>query len=250
MPLTNISDRDPARTGKTAVVIVAAGRGRRLGAEIPKQYLSIAGACALRRSITRFLQTPGIDIVRPVIHPDDRHHYELAIEGLTDPRLLPPVSGGETRAATTANGLESLVEFAPQRVLIHDAARPFVSASIITRVIEALSSADGAFAGVPITDSIWLTEGNAAKTSVPRDGLWRAQTPQGFDFAKILAAHRSLSTEATDDVAVALAAGMSVLAVEGSEANYKITVESDLGRATRDAMEQDRQSPSDTPDDL
>jgi 2-C-methyl-D-erythritol 4-phosphate cytidylyltransferase len=220
-----------ARAVRTGVIIVAAGRGRRLGTELPKQYLPLSGACALRRSIERFLMVPGIDMIRAVIHPGDQAHYDVAVKALGDPRLLPPAFGGPTRAATTLNGLLSLEEEPPDRVLIHDAARPFVSSEVILRVMQALESHDGAFAGLPIVDAVWRTTNNTAQASVPRDGLWRAQTPQGFDFKKILAAHQLGNTDAADDVAIAHAAGMAVAAVRGSEENYKITVASDLERA-------------------
>ena len=220
-----------ARPIRTAAVIVAAGRGRRLGRELPKQYLPLAGACALLRSIERFLATPGIDMVRVVIHPSDQTLYDNATKMIVDPRLLKPAFGGPTRAATTANGLLSLEDAAPNRVLIHDAARPFVSSEVILRVMQALDHADGAFAGLPIVDAIWKTDNNAAHTSVPRDGLWRAQTPQGFDFKMILRAHNAGQVDAADDVAIARAAGLNVMAVRGSEDNYKITIEADLERA-------------------
>lgn len=232
-----------ARPVRIAAVIVAAGRGRRLGTELPKQYLPLAGACALRRSIERFLALPGIDMIRAVIHPDDQKLYDKATRTIIDPRLLKPTYGGATRAATTANGLRSLEGEAPDRVLIHDAARPFVSAAVILRVMQALDHADGAFAGLPIVDAIWKTEDNAAQTSIPRGGLWRAQTPQGFDFKKILAAHQSGKTDAADDVAIARDAGLEVIAVRGSEDNYKITVQADLDRALTMLENETLQSP-------
>lgn len=220
-----------ARAVRTSVIIVAAGRGRRLGSELPKQYLPLSGACALRRSIECFLAVPSIDQIRAVIYPGDQVHYDAAVQTLRDPRLLPPAFGGATRAATTLNGLLSLEEDAPDRVLIHDAARPFVSSDVILRVMQALEASDGAFAGLPIVDAVWRTTNNTAQASVPRDGLWRAQTPQGFDFKQILTAHQLGNTDAADDVAIAHAAGMSVAAVRGSDDNYKITVAADLERA-------------------
>ncbi|MEO9825195.1 MAG: IspD/TarI family cytidylyltransferase [Paracoccaceae bacterium] len=222
-----------ARPIRTAVIIVAAGRGRRLGTELPKQYLPLSGTCALRRSIERFLAVPGIDMIRAVIHSGDQDLYDAATTNLSNPRLLPPAYGGSTRAATTLNGLVSLQDDSPDRVLIHDAARPFVSGDVIQRVMKALDVSDGAFAGLPIVDAVWRTSNNTAEASVPRDGLWRAQTPQGFDFEKILAAHQSGKTDAADDVAIAREAGMTVSAVLGCEENYKITVAADLERALK-----------------
>ncbi len=218
-------------TMKTAALIVAGGRGSRLGGAVPKQYLSLRGISVLRRTIERFLDVDGIGIVQVVIHPDDHELYISATEGLDDLRLQPPVLGGATRAETTVNGLIALKKFGPNSVLIHDAARPFVSLELIEQVIAALKDADGAFAGVPVVDALWHVNGDDAQGSVPRDGIWRAQTPQGFRFDAILAAHQAQTEDFADDVAVARAAGLRVKAVLGSEDNFKITVAADLERA-------------------
>jgi 2-C-methyl-D-erythritol 4-phosphate cytidylyltransferase len=101
-------------------------------------------------------------------------------------------------------------------------------------VIAALGSHDGAFAALPVVDALWSSSGELAQSPVPRDGLWRAQTPQGFDFAKILQAHQSHDGSGADDVAVARDAGLNVRLIPGSEANYKITTAADLDRAIRD----------------
>lgn len=223
-----------------AVVIVGAGRGRRLGGEVPKQYLPLAGPCALRRCVETFLAVPEVSTVVPVIHPADAELCREALHGVDASRLMPPVHGAETRTLSVRRGLEALVPYAPDDVLIHDAARPFVSPSLIGGVIDALRGPDGgegACAGLPVVDTIWRAgAGEGARPElVPRDGLWRAQTPQGFGFAAILAAHRSHTEEATDDVAVAVAAGLRVRFVPGSERNYKVTTAADLERATADA---------------
>lgn len=217
-----------------AVLIVAAGRGTRLGGEVPKQYLPIGGVACLRRTIEAFL-LDGIGAVRAVIHPDDAGLYAKVIEGLDDPRLLVPVTGAESRSGSVRLGLESLVEDAPELVLIHDAARPFVPAEVIGRVIGALDGVDGACAALPQVDALWRTEDGLAIAPVPRDGLWRAQTPQGFRFDKILEAHRRFQGDAADDVAVAVAAGLRVRMVQGSARNYKITTAEDLAQAEQDA---------------
>lgn len=199
---------------------------------MPKQYLEINATPILRLTIERFLSVDSIDALRVVIHPDDRGLYDAAIEGLDTARLLDPVHGGASRTATTLNGLASLTELAPGKVLIHDAARPFVTREIIETVLAALDTVDGAFAALPIVDAIWeVTESNFAERSIPRDGLWRAQTPQGFRFDAILEAHKNAKSEATDDVATARAAGLTVRAVQGAEDNYKITLADDLKRA-------------------
>jgi len=215
----------------TAAVIVAAGRGHRLGGDLPKQYAALGPSCPLRLCVDRFLAVARIGAVQVVIHPDDRGLYSEALRGVNDPRLLEPAGGGESRAASVMQGLEALAPLAPERVLIHDAARPFVPAAVIGAVIDALGRAEGAFAALPVVDALWRAEDDRALAPLPRDGLWRAQTPQGFHFRRILAAHRGRAGDAADDVAVARAAGIEVRIVHGSEANYKITTGADLARA-------------------
>ena len=212
-------------------IIVAAGRGRRLGGGTPKQYLPLNGPCALRRSVETFLGHPRIDAVRTVIHPDDRELHDAALAGLDDPKLLPAVHGGASRAHSVRLGLEAFETVRPARVVVHDAARPFVPAAVIEGVVTALDSCDGASAAVPIVDALWQVEHGRAQQPVPREGLWRAQTPQGFAFDRLLAAHRMGDGSAADDVAVARAAGIEVALVEGHEGNYKITTAADLARA-------------------
>ncbi|ROT99040.1 2-C-methyl-D-erythritol 4-phosphate cytidylyltransferase [Histidinibacterium lentulum] len=223
-----------------AALIVAAGRGTRMGGAIPKQYAPLNGACALRRSVEAFLRIRRIDAVRVVIHPADRPLYDEALAGLRDPRVLPPQDGGSSRAHSVHLGLESLAPAQPDRVLIHDAARPFVPAAVIDGVIDALDRCEGACAALPLVDALWQTENGHATTSVPREGLWRAQTPQGFAFRRLLDAHRRGDGSAADDVAVARADGMGVMLVEGAECNYKITTAADYARALAETAAQGR----------
>jgi 2-C-methyl-D-erythritol 4-phosphate cytidylyltransferase/2-C-methyl-D-erythritol 2,4-cyclodiphosphate synthase len=212
---------DPA----TAALIVAAGRGSRFGQTVPKQYAALAGEPVLRHTIRAFRDHPGIDVVQAVIHPDDTALYEQAVG---DMALNPPVAGGDTRQASVLNGLTALAPLRPDNVLIHDAARPLVSADLIGRTIDALSNAAGAIAAVPVHDPATIAH------TVPRDRLWRAQTPQGFRFNDIIAAHRDAAGQTlTDDAAVAERAGLSVALVEGSEDNFKVTTSQDLVRAER-----------------
>ncbi len=222
----------------TVALIVAAGRGLRLGAEIPKQYIPLGGRTALRRSVELFLGVPEISRVLVVIHPDDGDLYRKSMDGVDDPRLAAPVEGGATRAASVLAGLEALTNAAPDSVLIHDAARPFMPAEVIASVMETLEHADGACAALPVVDALWSAPGSVAAASVPRDDLWRAQTPQGFRFASILEAHRAHDGSGADDVAVAMEAGLQVRFVHGSEAGYKITTSDDLARAIGDAERQ------------
>ena len=221
---------------KTSALIVAAGRGRRLGSETPKQYLPLDDKCALFHSARAFLSHPGVSEVQVVIHAGDEPQYAEAVAGLTPDDLLPFATGGATRGASVRAGLERLASHAPDAVLIHDAARPFVPSGVISRVIDALGEHEGACAALPVVDALWRSDGTSFSAPVSRDGLWRAQTPQGFRFEAILNAHKaSDAAEAADDVAVARAAGIDVALVEGAEAAYKITTPDDLERARADA---------------
>jgi len=219
-----------------SVLIVAAGRGHRLGGEIPKQFLPVGGICSLRRVVDAFLALDAIGLLRVVIHPDDQTLCEAALAGIDDKRLLAPVHGGSTRAQSVRLGLESFCDTGSGKILIHDAARPFIPARVIEAVLAALDQAEGAFAALPVVDALWRAEGDHALAPVSRDGLWRAQTPQGFDFKAILAAHRGHNGEAHDDVAVARAAGMEVRIVQGAEENFKITTAADLERAQAELL--------------
>ena len=219
--------------GGCVALILAGGSGTRLGADVPKQYLDLGGRAVLRRSIEAFRNHPAVSAVRVVIGSGDRALYDRAVEGLD---LPPPAEGGATRQESGLRGLESLAEFAPDLVLIHDAARPFVDAATIDRVIAALDSHPAALPGVPVADTLKKAEGAPLLVgeTVDRSGLWRAQTPQGFRYADILAAHRAAAGGTlTDDAAVAQHAGLAVAMVLGSEDNYKITTREDLERAAR-----------------
>lgn len=228
---------------KTAALIVAGGRGARMQSEIPKQYLTVGGQAVLARTIRLFLGAPAIDRVQVVIGADDISLYEHATAALNTQNLSPPVVGGASRSASVCAGLNALAREQPDVVLIHDAARPFCSHQIIDNVLTELSEADGAFAALPVVDALWRGHGGMAKAPVSRDGLWRAQTPQGFHFAKILAAHNAATEEAVDDVAIARAVGLTVKIVQGEEANFKITTPSDLARAERLLKERPHDAP-------
>ena len=215
----------------TAVLIVAAGRGTRAGTDVPKQYVELGGRSVLSRTLSVFLAMPETTRVTIVIAKGDEAAYAKALEGVSDKRLTPPVIGGETRAASVRNGLEALAGNAPETVLIHDAARPFVTPEAIRGVLSVLAVHDGGFVAVPVVDAIWRADGGFAISPQDRTNLWRAQTPQGFRFGPILAAHRAHKGDAADDVEVARAAGLLVRIVEGSDANFKITTPADLARA-------------------
>ncbi|MSU91421.1 bifunctional 2-C-methyl-D-erythritol 4-phosphate cytidylyltransferase/2-C-methyl-D-erythritol 2,4-cyclodiphosphate synthase [Rhodobacteraceae bacterium 2CG4] len=214
-----------------AALIVAAGRGARAGGQIPKQYRTLAGRPVLARTVAALAAHPGCTAVQVVIYPGDAALYRAAAREL--PKLLPPVPGGATRRASVLAGLEALEPHAPDRVLIHDAARPFVTAAVIDRVLAALAPDRAAFPALPIVDALWRASDGIVAAPQPRADLWRAQTPQGFPFAPILAAHRAADGDADDDVAIARAAGLPVAVVPGDGNNFKITLPGDFDRAER-----------------
>ena len=228
-----------------AALIVAAGRGHRVGGLLPKQYRSLAGRAVLGHSLRRFAAHPRIDQVRVVINPADRPLYDETVcesGGAAGAALLAPVAGGETRQASVRNGLESLAESPPDLVLIHDGARPLVSASVIDGALDALEGHDGALPALAVSDSLKRAALGSAVIAgaVPREGLWRAQTPQGFRYPAILDAHRAATGDGlTDDAAVAERAGLSVALTPGDEDNLKITTEQDFARAERILAAQD-----------
>lgn len=215
---------------ETVALVVAAGRGSRMSGDVPKQYRQLAGQSVLRRTLNCFVSHQAIDRVLPVIHPDDAEDFAAASAGLD---VDNPVHGGETRQDSVLNGLEHLAcGSAPTRVLIHDGARPFVTAGIINDVLEALGQSDAAIPALDVHDTLKRTAGPHVTDTVDRTGLVRAQTPQGFNFSAILAAHRELAGQAlTDDAAVAQAHGLTVATVPGLEENIKITRDEDLERA-------------------
>ena len=215
-------------------LIVAGGRGSRFGGPLPKQYAILAGQPVLRRTLGVFGATPGIDRIQVVVAAGDEDLYRAAVKGMD---LPPPVAGGVSRQQSVLNGLESLVAHAPDLVAIHDAARPFVRVSDIIGCLEALRPGiDGAVLGVPLADTLKkVDDAGLLAGTVPRAGLWRAQTPQIFRFAKLLAAHRAAAalakheaTALTDDAAVAERAGLHVVMVEGHDDNRKITTAGDM----------------------
>jgi len=213
---------------RIAILIVAAGKGVRAGGGVPKQYAPLLGKPMLRWTIEAFADYPNADI-QVMIGLDQLALYQEAVAGLS---LRPPGFGGATRQETVRRGLELLEPEAPDFVLIHDAARPFVSHILIDEVIAALEAgADGAVPHVAVSDTLRKLEGGKWIT-VPREGLLRAQTPQGFRFATILAAHRAFAAEeVTDDTAVAELAGHKIVATAGETNNMKVTTPEDFTTA-------------------
>jgi 2-C-methyl-D-erythritol 4-phosphate cytidylyltransferase/2-C-methyl-D-erythritol 2,4-cyclodiphosphate synthase len=217
---------------KIAAVIVAGGSGTRLAGVVPKQYRPIAGRSSLRRSVSAFLDLPEIWALQVVIGSD---HAELCKETVGDSLARQPVTGGETRQESVRRGLAALADVSPDFVLIHDAARPLVSRGLIEAVIMKLrAGAEAVVPLLPVSDSLRRLEGDRIGASVPREGLCRAQTPQGFLYSRIREMHERFAGEnATDDIALAECGGMKIAAVPGEEANIKVTTAGDIGFAER-----------------
>ena len=223
---------------RTLALIVAAGRGARAGEGLPKQYRTVGGMPVLTRTLGAFAAHDGIDAVMTVIHPDDRALYDDAAAGLPD--LLPPVHGGDSRAGSVFAGLRAIAERGGfDAVLIHDGARPFVNAATIDRVIDALHDGDGALAMLPAIDAMRrVDEDGRIGEDIAREGIRRAQTPQGFRLAPLLDAFAAAERDGTlaghlDDAAIAHAHGMHVVAVPGDAANFKLTTPEDFAMADR-----------------
>jgi len=210
-----------------AVIIVAAGRGTRVGGDLPKQWRPVGGVRVIDRSLAAFAAVPDVARRVVVLHPDDMKRIGPAV----GPEL---VEGGTTRSASVRNALEYLHNTDVSHVLVHDAARCCVRPDLIRRVIAALrDGAQAAAPGVPENDALWQGADSRVTGLQERTGLFRAQTPQGFAFPAILAAHRAHTGAAADDVAIAHAAGIEVRIVDGDDDNIKITTPGDFARAER-----------------
>ncbi len=208
-----------------AALIVAAGSGTRFGAETPKQFLSLAGKPVMRHAAEALLR--HVDLLQPVGDAD------AIARALGDLPHLPVVPGGATRQDSVRAGLEALAAHAPDIVLVHDAARPFFPDRTIPDLIAALADAPGAIPAVPVADTLKRVDAGTIQTTVPRDALFRAQTPQAFRFQILLDTHRSGLTGATDDASLLEAAGLAVRIVGGSDDNIKLTFPEDMLRLER-----------------
>ena len=223
---------------RVAAVVVAAGRGTRAGLDYPKQYKVMGGSPMVRESLRVFTAHPEVDLVLPVIHPDDFVRFATAAEGL---RVAPPVPGAATRQGSVHAGLEALSGAAPAIVLVHDAARPFTSSALVSRAIAAAGKTGAAVPGLPVTDTVKLVddEGGVAAT-LNRAALRTVQTPQAFAYPALLDAHRRAAAEGRDDfpddAALVEWAGLKVSVFEGERGNMKMTTADDFARAERDAQ--------------
>jgi 2-C-methyl-D-erythritol 4-phosphate cytidylyltransferase/2-C-methyl-D-erythritol 2,4-cyclodiphosphate synthase len=212
---------------RVAALLMAAGRGERLGGPVAKQFLPLLGRPVLRHAAEALLRDGLVEVIQPVCAEAERARVDAMLEGLP---VRPAVAGGDTRQASVRAGLEALSGAGPELVLVHDAARPVVPPGTVAAVVGALAVAEGAIPAQPVADTLKLGEGGTVHRTVSREGLYRAQTPQGFRFPLLLALHRQAPEGATDDAFLLEAAGHTVRLVPGSESNVKITLSGDLER--------------------
>lgn len=224
---------------RVAAVVVAAGRGIRAGGDRPKQFRTIGGETVLRRALSMLVDVPRLNLIQPVIRPEDRDLFASAIGTLKATAILPPVPGGATRQDSVRAGLEALdalEQLAPEIVLVHDAARPFATPALVERAIAAAAKTGAAIPGLPVTDTIKSIDAHGlVGETLERSTLRAIQTPQAFAFAPLLEAHRRAQregrTDFTDDAALAEWAGMQVVVFDGEPGNIKITHPEDFMRA-------------------
>jgi 2-C-methyl-D-erythritol 4-phosphate cytidylyltransferase/2-C-methyl-D-erythritol 2,4-cyclodiphosphate synthase len=212
---------------------VAAGQGLRAGGEIPKQFRRIAGETLLERALSAFAEAPDVTFVQPVIRPDDVDLVRRLTSGMN---VLEPVAGGATRQASVRAGLEALVACTPDIVLVHDAARPFASASLITRAIAAAEKTGAAIPALPVTDTVKRIDSTGTiEATLDRNSIRLVQTPQAFAFPALFDAHRRALAQGrndfTDDAALAEWAGIKVSVFAGEPGNIKFTTPEDFARA-------------------
>lgn len=232
---------------RIAALLLAAGRGRRFAAgatnqqaTISKQFHLLAGEPVIRRAAKALL--PHVDVLQPV--GDD----PLLAEALSGLDILPPIPGGAERHDSVRAGLNALANLPepPDIVLVHDGARPCVPPAVIDRTIDALKTHDGAIPALPVSDTLKKVENGFITGTVPRAGLWRAQTPQGFSFPLLHDLHTRHHTALTDDAGLLEAEGHPVAIVMGSEDNIKLTVTEDLMRLERVIKDEQEQSQKNT----
>jgi 2-C-methyl-D-erythritol 4-phosphate cytidylyltransferase/2-C-methyl-D-erythritol 2,4-cyclodiphosphate synthase len=223
-------DQDRPMDPTIVALIVAAGSGTRAGAGVPKQYRRIGGRAVIAHAFDALAAHPRIAAVHIVVGAGQE---TLLGEALGERRPATVTPGGATRRASVLAGLETIAALPPTHVLIHDAARPFLPAAVLDRLIAALAATPGAVPTLPVVDTLVRVDTDALGDTVSRDGLARVQTPQAFRFDAILAAHRGWSGpgEPTDDAQVARHAGLAVAAVPGDPMLDKLTHEADLAAA-------------------
>ena len=203
----------------TVAIIVAAGKGNRAGGKVPKQWRTIGGKLVVDWSIDAFKNHDLVDNVIVVLPPNKTLHRNDVIT----------CAGGHSRSLSVYNGLIAAKNLSPDKVLIHDVARPAVSEDIITNIILAINEETGAAPGLPISDAIWKVSDGEIEKTLDRNFIFRAQTPQGFPYSKILKAHEEQSDQmAFDDVELANKIGLKVILKTGHRDNMKITTPEDF----------------------
>jgi 2-C-methyl-D-erythritol 4-phosphate cytidylyltransferase / 2-C-methyl-D-erythritol 2,4-cyclodiphosphate synthase len=217
-----------------AVVVVAGGSGFRAGGELPKQYQRIGGKAMIWWTLKAFLEHPAVKIIQTVINPEHRGLFDEAVAELV---VAEPVHGGATRQDSCRIGVAACLNSGCSKVLIHDAARPFVSPDLISQVIDELDRTPAVIPGLPVADTMKFAPGGTVERTVDRQGLWAVQTPQGFDLAAIHDAHQRAFTQhvegLTDDASVAEAFGIKVRVIAGHDVNRKLTTSDDMKTADR-----------------
>jgi 2-C-methyl-D-erythritol 4-phosphate cytidylyltransferase/2-C-methyl-D-erythritol 2,4-cyclodiphosphate synthase len=226
-----------------AAVIVAGGSGVRAGGPLPKQYQLMGGKPVIRWTMEAILSHPQVDHVQAVIGAGHEQLYAEAMAGLQAP---PPVIGGKTRQESSHAGLKSCAGAGHSKVLIHDAARPFLSHALITAVIDRLDQAEAVVPGLAVADTMKYAPSGIIERTVDRSALWLVQTPQGFHFDSILNAHRLAARDKhdqfTDDAAVAEFAKLQVHIIPGEQKNRKLTTQHDIDVASRELGRQELES--------
>lgn len=213
-----------------AAVVVAGGRGVRAGSGVPKQFRNVRGRPVMARAMDPLLAHPAISECIAVISREDRHYFDSTVARTIEVPIK-IADAGRTRSESVENGLTAIKEMGFTHVLVHDAVRPFLSETVVERLIKSLDKYDGAIPVIPVADALWSASAGVAEHPVPREKIFRAQTPQAFEFDGLLDAYRRFSGTAADDAAVAVAAGMKVAAVPGCGENFKITVAEDFVKA-------------------
>ncbi|MBM3588350.1 MAG: bifunctional 2-C-methyl-D-erythritol 4-phosphate cytidylyltransferase/2-C-methyl-D-erythritol 2,4-cyclodiphosphate synthase [Alphaproteobacteria bacterium] len=218
---------------KTVALLLSAGRGNRFGAAQPKQFLPLLGRPVLRHAAEALLAEGLVAALQPVAPAGDEAFVAGLLQGLP---YLPVVAGGAAREESVRAGLAAIAAEAPDHVLVHDAARPIIPKGTIPALLAALEQHPGAIPAQPVADTLKRAVGGVIEATVPREALFRAQTPQAFRYAPLCAAHEARAGAVTDDASLLEALGQTVAIVPGSERNVKITWPEDLARVEAEMM--------------
>jgi len=217
----------------TWAIVVAGGDGARLGADRPKAFVGLGGRPLLAHSIDLFEDHPAVDRIVLVVRAEWEEPATLLADELAAGKVAAAVPGGATRALSVAAGLAEVTGDA-EAILVHDAARPFASAELVDRLLEALEAHDGAIPALPVTDTVKRVHDGVVAETLVRGELRAVQTPQAFRAAALrhaYAAPADAVRDATDCASLVEAAGFAVAAVPGEPGNVKITAPDDLARA-------------------